>query len=226
MHRRTPRLLAAALACALVGSSGAHAAETVHVIDFDDQVHGDFLDTVYSADGLGPIYVDGFNPNNPYVNSAVAFDSSTPTPSDLDLGTPNSLYGGPGVGSGGASNDLSLGRLLIVSGSLVDADNDGRVDAPDDLVAQGTRLEIDFSNLPAPCYGEARVRSMRVVDIESYEASSTVTFLDRFGGTLLTQSLPVAGDNGVGLMEFGTNGIAGVERIDVVINGSGAIDEI
>ena len=41
------------------------------------------------------------------INQAWIFDTSNPTGGDNDLGTPNSQYGGPGIGNGGASNNTA-----------------------------------------------------------------------------------------------------------------------
>ena len=61
---------------------------------------------------------------------AMVFDSSSPTGNDVDLGTPNESFGGPGVGRKGVKgrlfeNDQTKGNLLIVS-------EDGDGSDPDD----------------------------------------------------------------------------------------------
>ncbi len=70
-------------------------------------------------------------------NSLIIFDSSNPTGEDWDLGTPNQDFGGPGIGYGGkeeqpGENFKSYGHLLIVAENIIDNNQDGLVDNPDD----------------------------------------------------------------------------------------------
>lgn len=72
---------------------------------------------------------------------AMVFDSSSPTGDDLDLGSPNESFGGPGVGRKGVKgrlfeNNQAKGNLLIVS-------EDGDSSDPDDN-ADGGVLVFDF----------------------------------------------------------------------------------
>lgn len=74
--------------------------------------------------------------------SAMIFDSASPTGGDLDLGTPNADFGGPGIGSAGkrgspVANAVAQGKVLIIS-----EDND--VDDPDDHRFGGF-IEFQFS---------------------------------------------------------------------------------
>lgn len=45
---------------------------------------------------------------------AMIFDSENPTGNDFDIGTPNEMYGGPGIGQG-FCNDQAQGNVLIIS---------------------------------------------------------------------------------------------------------------
>lgn len=99
---------------------------------------------------------------------AIAFDSSAPTGGDKDLGTPNKQYGGPGVGSGGATNDTALGMLLIIAEDLVDQDGDGYVDDPDDN-AKGGVISVALET-------PACLETLGLLDIESSEAATLEVF--------------------------------------------------
>lgn len=79
----------------------------------------------------------------PLLNPVMIFDSSNPSPADLDLGTPNQDFDGLGVGNGGmqgtaGENDTALGNVLIVSA-------DGNSDTPNDSEFLATMFFI-FDN--------------------------------------------------------------------------------
>ena len=65
---------------------------------------------------------------SPPPQTVVAFDSANPTGGDDDLQT-------PGFGPG---NNLAMGNLLILAADLIDSNNDGLVDDPDDDEDGGT----------------------------------------------------------------------------------------
>src|SRR5262245_32027993 len=118
---------------------GAQSAGKVEIetIDFDEFPAGRVVSELTTSLGSGPIRVSAFNPYLPAgANAALVFDSARPTGGDFDLGTPHASFGGPGVGAGGASgpyqNDEPKRKLLIVAENLVDWNDDGLVDSPDD----------------------------------------------------------------------------------------------
>ena len=92
-------------------------------IVFDGMDAGTVVDEVYSYNSAGPVMVWGTNPGpyvtesngtiTPTVNAAIIFDSSNPTGLDLDLGSPNESFGGPGVGDGG-TDPGSLNNLHLM----------------------------------------------------------------------------------------------------------------
>ena len=108
------------------------------VIDFDTDGldapinPGDIIDNEYANFGL-TIFGDELPVTG--MNRAMAFDSANTTV-DLDLGTPNTSFGGVGVGAGGSAGALGenrnpQGNILIVSDDLnpvtPDAANRGTV---------------------------------------------------------------------------------------------------
>jgi len=86
---------------------------------------------------------------------------------------------------------------------------------------RGSYFDFDFSAL-----GTVSIYSMHLMDIEVTENSAAVTFYDSNGNGIGNAfALPKTGDNGVYNYEFG-EGVSGVARMHVSINGSGAIDNI
>jgi hypothetical protein len=176
--------------------------------------------------GGGYIQVLGYNPALGDVNAAVIFDSANPTGGDVDLGTPNEAFGGPGIGAGGTvSNDTALGNLLIIDESLTDTDSDGLVDDPDDTDEHGVLFEFDFKPLTHNNKGEVTINSVTVVDIER-EQGEDGAFIELSGKDIPTAliGIPPTGNNGVHTID----GIAleGVQMMRITLNGSGAIESI
>jgi len=195
------------------------------ILDFEGIPAGTVLEAVYGRHGLGPVGVHGTNPLLGAVDAAVVFDSSDPTGGDFDLGTPNEDFGGPGVGEGGSAgspfqNDRALGRTLIVASSLVDGDGDGLVDDPGDVDVDGSRLSLDFSE-----FGVVTLHAITVIDVEGNGLPPVVAMYDAEGGLIGDPvDLPLAGDNGVARVRLGA--VPGVASMDVILNGSAAIDEV
>lgn len=189
------------------------------VIDFEAYARGTILSEVYGKNGAGPIAVTGRNPLTPIPNAAMIFDSSAPTGGDPDLGTPNQDFGGPGIGTGGESgspyqNSTALGKLLIITEDFDSND-------PDDADLRGGKFTLNFSALD-----NVTIYSMHILDVEAVEAAATVAFYDA-GNTMIGSifTLPKTGNNGVYNFLFG-QGVPGVVKMVVTINGSGAIDNI
>lgn len=189
------------------------------VIDFESYPRGTILSEVYGKNGAGPVAVVGRNPLVPAPNAAMIFDSSSPTGGDPDLGTPNQDFGGPGIGTGGESgspyeNAVALGKLLIITEDFDSND-------PDDADLRGGMFTFNFSALD-----NVTVYSMHILDVEAVESAATVTFFDSDNVMIGSSfTLPKTGNNGVFNFAFG-QGVSGVAKMIVTINGSGAIDNI
>jgi hypothetical protein len=198
---------------------GARAAE-MEVIDFESYDRGTIVNEVYSNKGIGPVKVKGTNPKKSGKNAAMIFDSSAPTGGDWDLGTPHQNFGGTGLGNGGQKgslyeNSTSLGKLLIITENFSSGN-------PSDARLPNATLAFDFSELKS-----ATVYSMHILDVEPKETAATVRFFDaehRLIDHVFT--LPKVGDNGVANFIFGEDGVKGVVKMQVTLNGSGAIDNI
>lgn len=141
-------------------------------------------------------------------NPPIVFDSGNPTGGDNDLGTPNTAFGGPGVGSGGGSgmlgaNSISLGNLLVIG-------DDGGVIGD---YGNGGYLYIDFDNPVA-------IKSLEFIDVDEYEVNNWVRAYDGSNNILLTKRLKGYGENSYQKLAFD---ISNVERIEVHFQGSGSI---
>lgn len=193
--------------------------EDPDVITFDDQglVDGDFVSSVEMGGGTITIAVEGVNVRFPGDNAAMIFDSNNPNPAgdDLDLGTPNEAYGGPGEGDGGASNQFALNNMLIVSEDLDPND-------PDDDNWSNGKIYFDFSDIK----GGANIISLDVVDIDEGQADdgAYVSLLDENDNEIARYLIPATGDNGYARLDLEKT--AGVYKMIVKLNGSGAIDNL
>ena len=203
--------------------------EAAEIVTFEDLEAGARVTEVFGSRGSGPIVVQGTNLRlSKNINAAVVFDSACPpngiprdcTGEDIDLGTPNEAFGGPGVGSGGAiSNDTAIGKVLIVAENVEDANRNELVDDPNDA-RQGGTLQLDFSAL-----GSVTMHAITFVDLDDPDPAQKVElFRGGIKGTLLkTVPLPVAGDNGVSVVPLN---VAGVDTVVIMLTDSAAIDNI
>jgi hypothetical protein len=205
------------------------ALEVAEVITFEGLEAGARITEVFGSRGSGPVVVQGTNPLlSSSIHAAVVFDSACPpggmprdcTGEDMDLGTPNEAFGGPGVGRGGAtSNDTALGKVLIIAEDVDDVNRDRLVDDPDDA-SQGGTLQLDFSAV-----GTVIMNTITFVDLDDPDPAQKVElFQGGITGTLLTTvPLPVAGNNGVSVVPLN---IPGVDTVVITLTDSAAIDNI
>jgi hypothetical protein len=147
------------------------------------------------------------------------FDSSNPTGGDFDLGTPNSMFAGPGISSDGdqPSNDTALGMVLINSRDLDASD-------PDDSYLPGTYHEINFSGIGD---GYVTLHSFDMLDLDPPGADNlltTVTLYDGSDAVLFQMDIPYGEDNAKQIISLGPT--EGVVRMVLELNNSGAIDNI
>ncbi len=180
------------------------------VIDFDkgEFTAGDLVSEINYPNGK--IKVFGSNSDFPGQNTAMIFNSGNPTGGDLDLGTPNEFFGGPGINfDGGAveSNSVPFNNVLIVSEDLNSAE-------PDDATAEDISFTFDFSSPVTLLY-------FNLLDLDSGEA--TLLLFDSLGNEIFSMNIPETGDNGVATVALN---VVNVAQMHVDLNGSGAIDNI
>lgn len=218
-------VLAAGLAgCPKPKDAGVNKAVLQAVVDFEGIAPGTIVSSLTNGAGitgpiLGTVGVLGHTPSLGAANTAVIFDSANPNVEDPDLGTPNELYGGLGVGAGGASNDTALNNILIIAENLEDTNPaDGLVDVPDDTFESGSTLTFDFTTLAG---GVVRVVEMTVIDVEENEGGA---FVEVSGPALPPTQIPIpfTGDNGAATFAINADGVSSML---VTFNGSGAVGE-
>jgi RHS repeat-associated protein len=181
-------------------------------IDFERDALGNALSTgeiVAEQWSSWGVHVTSHDPIN---HPPMIFDSAYPTGQDTDLGSPNSDFGGPGIGSGGASgsnaaNDEYFGRILIIS-------EDADATDPDDRAAGGT-LIFSFDNL-------VMIDDIRLLDVDQNETATFRTF-NANGVLISTMLIAGAGDNG---QQTAAINAVGVARLEVEFSGSGAIADL
>ncbi len=180
---------------------------------------------VFGQNGIGPIGVKGTHPllGGGVPNAAVVFDSSAPTGGDPDLGSPNETFGGPGIGLAGElgspfQNAVALGKILVLAENLVDANNDGLVDDPDDANVVNASIEFDFTAL-----GSVYIEQITMIDIETTQNPTRFRLFDPQGAMLQTVFLPRPGNNGVATVTINNGPVA---RAVLFIEGSGGYDNL
>ena len=147
-------------------------------INFDELIQGSPLSpgaSVTNQYAQQGVLVSATASGLPTVTAPIIFDSScggSSDPSDCsggdrDLGSPNQDFGGPGEGSGGATtgagpNTEAQNNILIIPEDVVDGDNDGLVDDPDDNAGGGV-ISFSFS---AP----VEIASLKFLDVETISA--------------------------------------------------------
>ena len=184
------------------------------VIDFEGLQAGTITHELSSGNGIsgipvaGSVLVYGESRDSDITsNAAITFDASCPggcSGGDTDLFFPES------------------GMLLIVAENLVDANNDGLVDDPDDALRAGQNFSFDFRNFGP---GTVQIESINFYDIEGDENGGTIE-LYRGGpaGTLVDVfGIPITDDSASANL---TLGVADIDYMRVTLKGSGALDNI
>jgi hypothetical protein len=174
------------------------------VVDFSTYKSGDAITTI----GAG-ITVGAVNENNVVV-AAMIFNTAVPTGGDIDLGTPNQSFGGPGIGNAGKKGKLFANK--VAKGNALIITEDGVASNPDDNAKGGT---ITFT-FPKPY---VYVDSIGLLDND--EGTSFTVYTSDGGITQIVDGN--GGDNSFELVKIGK---PGVTKIVVLSNGSGAITEI
>jgi hypothetical protein len=187
-------------------------------ISFTGLRDGEILTSVYSEAGWGPITMTSANPNYPGQPAAMVFNSANPqSPPSWDLGTPNEVFGGPGVGDAGESgpfvNNVALGNILVISNLSIPT-------PPTEDDVNGI-ITFDF-----PGASTVTATSITVIDVELSELeSATVELFGPNGGApIKVISLPSTGQNGLAVVSL--QNTPGVGFIRLNLNGSMGVDNI
>ena len=196
-----------------VYTTTATAEELTTVIDFDVDGAGETLNRGTTIDGQYAEYgLTISTPDHDY--GAMIFDSNRPTGGDWDLATPNSpitqnaFNNGEGHNNFPDSNRVPLSSVLIIS-------EDGDQQDPDDN-AQGGTLRFDWDS-------PVQVTQVGILDIDAGESDGNVTAYGADGGSLEQVAIAPLGNNTVQQVGIGQDGVS---RLDVNLQGSGAVYEI
>ena len=216
MNRRLRLLICISMVTALaIALPSVAVADSSATIDFEGLAEGAIVNSVSSGLGIsgdpipGSVGVVGVS-GNPAIttNASIIFDANCD-------GLPSSCTGDDG--------DLYFpgqGKVLIIAENLVDANNDGLVDDPDDADLAGATHTFDFTTFGP---GQVTVESLWVGDIGDSAAEGGVVELYS-GATLLASiPLPLLANNQATTLNIG---VSGVTSMVVVLRGSGAIDDI
>ncbi|MEO1616479.1 MAG: SdrD B-like domain-containing protein [Planctomycetota bacterium] len=172
---------------------------TMNHVDFEGSAAGEVVSTQIPG-----VVISGKSNRDPNAgNRAMIFDSSNPSGGDVDLGTPNVAFGGPGMGSGGDSNNVALGNILIIS-------EDGDSSDPDDD-AQGGVFTFSFDE-------PVTVDYLELLDIDSNESGGSVVTLTTEAGQQ-TIAIPTAGNNSFQRLEVNVNEVTEM-RVEFVSSGA------
>lgn len=193
------------------------------VLDFDtdssgaDIEAGQFIDDEYKAWGVS---FDVRLHNSEAPAGLITFDSSNPTGGDIDLGTPNLMFGGPGNSQTGdgtePSNHTALGNLLIIPENIVDENGDGLVDDPDDNRDGGTMIFL-FDRLYDFAY-------LHIIDLD-HDNADIKGFADA-GGEDEVFSMTVLQAGGNSVVTAADPQRRGIRRLEVHIRDSFAVDNL
>jgi len=142
----------------------------------------------------------------------MVFDTANPTGGDLDLGTANSDFGGPGIGNAGGigmpgENSVDRGKVLILS-------EDGDSSDPDDNARGGT-MTFEFDE-------PVDINTVGVIDMDSNEGQSRVVTTD-VNGNQQTVFVEELGENSFQALQIFDEDVV---RMDIIFTGSGAVSEV
>jgi hypothetical protein len=182
--------------------------DTVLAVDFEDYMTGQVV-TSLMGDAIQVSATRHGQSGQVVPGDAMIFNSASPSGGDLDLGTPNESFGGPGVGIGGESgtpyeNVWAKQNVLIIS-------EDGDSSDPDDA-AQGGVLTFAFKN---PTY----IQDIGILDHEE-GAIVTLTLSDDSATTI---DIPKRGNNS---FETITIQLLDVVMMTIDFGGSAALTHI
>jgi len=191
---------AAILLISVLGSTASAA-----VIDFEGFTAGLIIDNEYAAGPSGAI-ISAVNFNND-LDVAVIFDSGNITGGDFDLGAP--FMRGEDV--------LDPGNILIIQENGPCSET--ACETPDDEGGRDAgRFIIEFNSLVI-------LESIDFFDIEEPESMGSIQLFDG-NGQLLPDMFAVPDTGGDNTWDQEIFNVAGVKRVEILMGGSGAIDNI
>lgn len=146
-----------------------------------------------------------FSTSNP--SGLIIFNSTNPTCNEFALGSPNKVFGGKGIGSGGASgpcvNNTSLGNVLVMT-------NPSCLPNPGAITSPGT-ITLVF---------DCPVILTQVCALNVCDSSSNIRMFDVNNNLLSQQNFFACGTNGFQALSLNQ---PSVKRLEVFFNGQSAL---
>jgi hypothetical protein len=142
---------------------------------------------------------------------AIIFDSSNPGSWDMDLGTPNQAFGGPGVGSGGGpgpgANVISQGKVLVIKENSYQQPNDS---------GEGGSIIFTFDQ-------PVQIDEVHILDIDSSESAGTVKAYGAGDVLIGSAAMQPLGDNSFQVV---TLNVVGAYKLEVHFPSSGGVPAV
>lgn len=181
------------------------------MVDFDALTVGSKIESIGNTQVTTQMYPSVHARKNGLLENGVAmiFDTHSPNPLDLDLGTPHMLAGGKGEGKQGKPGQLypnmeSQGHALIISG-------DENSDAPNDN-AYGGVIAFDFAD-PIDLDSVGLLDNDEGTIFEIYSGDKIKAVIENFNG----------GNNSYELVKMNAHNVS---KLVVKFLGSGALTSI
>jgi hypothetical protein len=219
--RRTGFAIAGMLGISLWASAAAGAPPGACRMDFEGLPAGTVVTELSVGNGINGCNASGSvavtSQNSIFADeAAIVFDSDCPVildpfsdcdSRDVDLGTPNEDFGGPGVGEGGEAgspfqNDVALGKILVLALDKVDSNGDDLVDDPDDADVSGS-YRFDFTGINP---NGVSINEVQLIDVEFDEGENPA---------LVTLIVPGGGPAAFAINDTGNNGVATIPLIGI-----------
>ncbi len=147
-------------------------------IDFNNLPAGTIVSNQYP--GITISTQDNFN------RPAMIFDTGNPTSNDFDLGTPNQIFGGPGVGTGFGNTDFQGNALVVSKNRNIPNETEGQ-------------LIFEFDTL-------VFIRNMDFLDMECND--NTVELYDDNNNLIEEIDLPDYGENSFHTEQINVSGVS------------------
>lgn len=225
MNAKRGVLLVVMLVAAFLIATTAMAGTLTATIDFEAGfIAGDIVSYVSSGYGMsgdsiaGLVEIEGYEYEGQSSNHAMIFDATCDdAESEEEAAMQCTGYDGPHDST--PDDDLwqpELGNVLIVS-----EDSPPDPQDPNDSDHPGSYLSFDFSGFGPD--GVVTVDALTALDIEENEGENARIELYDVSSTMTVVDIPHIGDGNKATIAVG---VSGVERMVVILDGSGAIDNI
>ncbi len=197
------------------GPSCATACENRVVLSFNSLDAGEILDDEFQAQS---VTISALDHSGNQSIPAMVFDSANPSGNDLDLGTKNVFYGGPGEPSldfstgAGIGNYLELNKVAILS-------CDGDSSDPD-VHPDGGTFVFDYDR-------DVQIIGSTLLDVDKYERGGSFSASDASSNPIFTDvSIDPLGSNSRQRVNVAALNGYETRQLKIKLDGSAAIDNL